>query len=559
MWPKMMKKAKAAGVNCIETYLFWNLHEKVKGKHDFTGNLDFLHFNQCAQDAVVSIGPHICAETNYGGYRAWLRDIPGIEIRTNSQPHKKEMEKWVRVVGNMLRPTLAPNGEPVILLQIENEYNLVAKRNGEEGQKYLAWAIQLAQSLTLNVPWVMCLEGMSGAIETIFLPTTTTTTAIVTRIPRWYISAPFDVSLENEDVGFTLNMSSMYKGAIYIKGNNVGRYFITPTFPSADAFTWLSNAPRQFKLNTTCHENTCKLQAFVKIVKNKAYYKRYQTKYRRRREGKTDYQSRKALVTQAKNKYNSPKYRLVVRITNKDIVAQIVYAKIQGDVVLAAAYSHELPRYGVKVGLTNWSAAYCTGLLIARRLLTQLNLADKYEGNQEIDGTYYEVEAVDDAPRPFQCFLDVGLRRTTTGSRVFGVLKGAVDGGLKIPHSENRFPGWDTSSKELDAETLRKYIVGGHVSEYMAELEEDDEDSYKRQFAKYIEEEISPDDFEELYEKAHEAIRENPERIIKEHEYDDEAKEKLKKFKTQRRNLKQRVDRIKQKKASWLAKRAADE
>ncbi|KAJ3354769.1 60S ribosomal protein L5 [Entophlyctis luteolus] len=298
-------------------------------------------------------------------------------------------------------------------------------------------------------------------------------------------------------------------------------------------------------------------KAFVKLVKNKAYYKRFQTKYRRRREGKTDYQARKALVTQAKNKYNSPKYRLVVRITNKDIIAQIVYAKIQGDVVLSSAYSHELPRYGVKVGLTNWSAAYCTGLLVARRVLTQLGLADKYEGNTTIDGTYYEVEAEDDAPRPFQCFLDVGLRRTTTGSRVFGVLKGAVDGGLKIPHSENRFPGWDTSAKQLDAETLRKYIVGGHVSEYMAELEEDDEDSYKRQFAKYIEEEITPDDFEEMYEKAHEAIRENPEREAKVHEYDDAAKAALKKFKTQKRNLKQRQDRIKQKKAAWLAKRAA--
>ncbi|KAJ3281853.1 60S ribosomal protein L5 [Rhizoclosmatium sp. JEL0117] len=298
---------------------------------------------------------------------------------------------------------------------------------------------------------------------------------------------------------------------------------------------------------------------FVKLVKNKAYYKRFQTKYRRRREGKTDYYARKRLVAQAKNKYNSPKYRLVVRITNADIIAQIVYAKITGDVVMCSAYSHELPKYGVEVGLTNWSAAYCTGLLVARRLLTQLNLADKYEGNQEVDGSYYEVEPVDDAPRPFQCFLDVGLRRTTTGSRVFGVLKGAVDGGLLIPHSENRFPGWDSAKKELDAETLHRYILGGHVSDYMAELEEDDEDSYKRQFARYIEKEITPDDFEELYEKAHEAIRADPTREAKAHVYDEEAKNKLKKYKMTKRNLKQRVDRVKQKKAAWLAARASDE
>ncbi len=48
---------------------------------------------------------------------------------------------------------------------------------------------------------------------------------------------------------------------------------------------------------------------------------------------------------------------------------QIVYARIEGDKVLNAAYAHELPRYGVKVGLTNYAASYCTGLLLARRVI----------------------------------------------------------------------------------------------------------------------------------------------------------------------------------------------
>ena len=95
---------------------------------------------------------------------------------------------------------------------------------------------------------------------------------------------------------------------------------------------------------------------FVKVVKNKAYFKRFQVKFRRRREGKTDYYARKRLVVQAKNKYAAPKYRLVVRFTNTDVVCQIVYAKLQGDVVLCAAYAHELPKYGITVGLTNWAA-----------------------------------------------------------------------------------------------------------------------------------------------------------------------------------------------------------
>uniref|UniRef100_A0A2K6K7A9 Large ribosomal subunit protein uL18 n=1 Tax=Rhinopithecus bieti TaxID=61621 RepID=A0A2K6K7A9_RHIBE len=90
---------------------------------------------------------------------------------------------------------------------------------------------------------------------------------------------------------------------------------------------------------------------FVKVVKNKAYFKRYQVKFRRRREGKTDYYD--------KNKYNTPKYRMIVRVTNRDIICQIAYARIEGDMIVCAAYAHELPKYGVKVGLTNYAAAYC--------------------------------------------------------------------------------------------------------------------------------------------------------------------------------------------------------
>jgi large subunit ribosomal protein L5e len=250
---------------------------------------------------------------------------------------------------------------------------------------------------------------------------------------------------------------------------------------------------------------------FVKVVKNKAYFKRFQVKYRRRREGKTDYYARKRLVSQAKNKYNSPKYRLVVRITNTTVICQIVYAKLQGDIVMAAAYSHELKCYGIKNGLTNWAAAYATGLLVARRLLTKLGLADKYEGVSEPDGTICHTEAEDDdGPRPFKCFLDVGLRRTTTGARVFAAMKGASDGGLFIPHSENRFPGYDSEAKSLDAEVLRKYIYGGHVADYMRYLQEEDDDKYKRQFGQYIADGLCADGLEELYKKAHAMIRADP-------------------------------------------------
>lgn len=253
--------------------------------------------------------------------------------------------------------------------------------------------------------------------------------------------------------------------------------------------------------------------AFVKLVKNKAYYKRFQVKYRRRREGKTDYYARKRLVAQSKNKYNTPKYRLVVRFTNKDVIAQVAYAKIEGDQIIASAYSHELPRYGIKVGLTNYAACYATGLLVARRLLTKLGLADQYEGNTEAaapgeDGGLYHVEAEGDS-RPFRCFLDVGLVRTTTGAKVFAVMKGAVDGGLDIPHNEKRFPGYDKESNDW-VDTLREHVLGGHVAEYMTHLQEEDEERYKKQFANYIKAGVTPDSLEDMYTAAHAAIREDP-------------------------------------------------
>jgi large subunit ribosomal protein L5e len=110
--------------------------------------------------------------------------------------------------------------------------------------------------------------------------------------------------------------------------------------------------------------------------------------------------------------------------------------------------------------------------------LTKLGLADKYEGETDPSGELKLTEPLDeeDAPRPFKAFLDVGLKRTSTGSRVFGAMKGASDGGIYIPHSDKRFPGYDPESKELDAETLKKYIYGGHVAEYMESLEEEDDE-----------------------------------------------------------------------------------
>ena len=284
-------------------------------------------------------------------------------------------------------------------------------------------------------------------------------------------------------------------------------------------------------------------QPFHKTVKSDSYFSRYQTKYRRRREGRTDYYARKRMISQFKNKYNAPKYRLVVRFSNRFVTCQIVYAKIQGDYVFAHASSRELPRYGIKHGLANWTAAYATGLLVARRALKILGLDEKYEGQTEPNGELFLTEPLgDDEPRPFKCFLDVGLKRTSTGSRVFGAMKGASDGGLYIPHSEKRFPGYDPEAKELDAETLRNYIFGGHVAEFMEELEEEDDERFKKQFASYLQDDIGSDDMEEIYEKAYEAIREDPD--FKPTEKTKDWAAESKKYKTHKLSYEQRKANI---------------
>jgi large subunit ribosomal protein L5e len=299
---------------------------------------------------------------------------------------------------------------------------------------------------------------------------------------------------------------------------------------------------------------------FVKVIKNKAYFKRFQVKFKRRRQCKTDYYARQRLVIQDKNKYRTPKYRFVVRITNRDIICQIFSADMTHDVCMLAAYAHELPRYGVKVGLTNYAAAYATGLLLARRVNKKLGL--DYEGTEEVDGEDFNVEADPEGKAPFKALLDVGLRRTVSGARIFGALKGACDGGLDIPHNDRRFPGSECMAGDYttNPEMHKDYIFGNHVKEYMESLQEDDQEAYQKQFSQYIEAGVEPDDLEEIYQKAHAAIRADPfvKRdaldlgLFKKREAPKPTEFPKKQWQQQKLSKKQRAGRVRQKLANLL-------
>jgi large subunit ribosomal protein L5e len=278
---------------------------------------------------------------------------------------------------------------------------------------------------------------------------------------------------------------------------------------------------------------------FVKIQKNNTYYKRFQVKFRRRREGKTDYYQRKRMITQRKNKYNTPKWRFVVRRTNNRIICQVVWSTIAGDKVKTSADSYELRNYGLEAGLTNYSAAYATGLLTARRLLTQLdqenksrdiqsNLAQKFNLVPETTGEYVNIAELAEKKnvglRPFTAFLDLGLARATVGNRVFAAMKGAVDGGLNIPHSDKIFPkakGGDKKDAKAPAKgaaasnPLRERIFGLHVQGYMDKLRKDNT-AYTAQFSQWDKavKKAGVKTLEELYKKIHAAIRSNPTRKV---------------------------------------------
>ncbi|MGB9683950.1 MAG: 50S ribosomal protein L18 [Candidatus Bathyarchaeales archaeon] len=186
---------------------------------------------------------------------------------------------------------------------------------------------------------------------------------------------------------------------------------------------------------------------------------RYSVPYRRRREGKTNYRKRKALVI-------SGKPRLVVRGTLKNMVVQIIAAKPHGDEVLTSAHSKELlKKYGWKAPRGNLPAAYLTGFLCG--------LKAKTKGIKE-------------------AVLDTGLHSPTKGARIFAALKGVLDAGLAVPHGEEKLPD-------------EKRIQGMHIAQYAKTLSANTE-KYMTYFSKYLENKVPPESLPEHFEEVKKTV-----------------------------------------------------
>ncbi|CAN1828685.1 Beta-galactosidase 6 [Linum perenne] len=161
MWASLIGKAKEGGIDVIETYVFWNLHEPKQGQYDFSGRNDLVKFIKEVQSqglyVALRIGPFIESEWTYGGLPFWLHSIPGIVYRTDNEPFKTVMQSFTTKIVSMMKSEglFASQGGPVILSQIENEYqNVEAAFPG--GKSYVNWAAKMAVGLETGVPWVMC-------------------------------------------------------------------------------------------------------------------------------------------------------------------------------------------------------------------------------------------------------------------------------------------------------------------------------------------------------------------------------------------------------------------
>ncbi|KAK1290458.1 Beta-galactosidase 17 [Acorus calamus] len=126
-WEDRLLRAKALGLNTIQTYVPWNLHEPHPGKLVFEGIADIELFLKQAQKlgflVMLRVGPYICAEWDFGGFPAWLLSIePALKLRSSDPSFLHLVESWWNVLLPKIHPLLYKNGGPIIMVQIENEF-----------------------------------------------------------------------------------------------------------------------------------------------------------------------------------------------------------------------------------------------------------------------------------------------------------------------------------------------------------------------------------------------------------------------------------------------------
>ncbi|KAK8973773.1 hypothetical protein V6N11_064509 [Hibiscus sabdariffa] len=257
MWPSLIAKAKAGGLDVIETLVFWNLHEPQPGQFDFSGERDIVRFIKEIQAqglyACIRVGPFIQGEWSYGGLPFWLHDIPGIVYRSDNEPFKVKyfsfliaMEMFSSGVSRTVPATDTPLRFGIMAVsngEIENEYGMVEAAFREKGPPYLRWAAEMAVGLQTGVPWINACNGRRCG-ETFPGPNSPNKPAIWTE--NWtsfyqvYGDEP-DIR-SAEDIAFHVALFIAKKGSyvnyyMYHGGTNFGRtaaaYILTSYYDQA--------------------------------------------------------------------------------------------------------------------------------------------------------------------------------------------------------------------------------------------------------------------------------------------------------------------------------------
>jgi beta-galactosidase len=144
-WGDRLAKARLCGLNAVETYVAWNLHEPKPGAFDFGGGLDLVSYLRQAQAegllAIVRPGPYICSEWEFGGLPAWLLADAGMKLRCMHRPYLDAVERYLDALLPRLAPLTYARGGPIVAMQVENEYGSYGNDS-----EYLRWLQQGMQA-----------------------------------------------------------------------------------------------------------------------------------------------------------------------------------------------------------------------------------------------------------------------------------------------------------------------------------------------------------------------------------------------------------------------------
>ncbi|PKA57288.1 Beta-galactosidase 8 [Apostasia shenzhenica] len=126
-WEDRLLRAKALGLNTIQTYVPWNLHEPLPQKWVFEGIANIESFLKLTHKlgflVLLRAGPYICAEWDLGGFPAWILAIePAVKLRSSDPAYLSLVERWWGILLPKLVPFLYENGGPIVMVQVENEF-----------------------------------------------------------------------------------------------------------------------------------------------------------------------------------------------------------------------------------------------------------------------------------------------------------------------------------------------------------------------------------------------------------------------------------------------------